>query len=105
VTVHVLIYSALAIAFVCVCIAQWSVIRMVQEINRLELPGGDRLIRERVSLWSSLPSYRQRHIRKVYRSLQPYSRLRWVYPGSLVVAGLVILAAVLVAAHVPGGVQ
>ena len=103
--VHLTIYSAMAIAFVCVCVGQWSVIKMAQEINRLELPGGERLIRGRMSLWWALTSHRQRHIRKVYRSLQPYSRLRWVYPGSLVIAGLVILAAVLVSAHVPGGVQ
>ena len=102
--VHLVIYCALAIAVVCVWVGEWSVIRMVREINRLALPGGERLVRERVSLWW-LPGYRQRHIRKVYRSLQPYSGLRWVYPGSLVVAGLVILAAVLFAAHAPGGVQ
>ena len=103
-SVHGLIYSALVIAFGCVCVAEWSVIQMVREINRLALPGGELLVRERVSLWW-LPGYKQRHIRKVYRSLQPYSSLRWVYPGSLVVAGLVVLAAVLVSAHVPGGVQ
>jgi hypothetical protein len=96
---HLLIYSALAIAFICVCVAQWSVIQMVREINQLELPGGERLIRQRMSPWW-LPSYRQRYIRKVYRSLQPYSNLRWVYPGSLLTAGLVILIAILVAAHV-----
>jgi len=101
---HGLIYSALAIALVCVCVAEWSVVRMVREINRLALPGGERLLRQEISLWW-LPGYKQRHIRKVHRSLQPYSGLRWVYPGSLVAAGLVILAAVLVAAHVPGGVQ
>ncbi len=102
--VHLVIYCALTTVVVCVSVGEWSVIRMVQEINRLALPGGELLVRERVSLWW-LPGYRQRHIRKVYRSLQPYSGLRWVYPGSLVVAGLVILAAVLFAAHAPGGVQ
>jgi hypothetical protein len=104
VIVHGVIYGALAIAVVCVCVAKWSVIQMVREVNRLALPGGERLVRERVSLWW-LPGYKQRNIRKVYRSLQPYSALRWVYPGSLVIAGLVVLAAVLVAAHAPGGVQ
>jgi hypothetical protein len=104
VIVHAVVYSALAIALACVCVAEWSVIQMVREINRLALPGGELLVRERISLWW-LPGYQQRHIRKVYRSLQPYSGLRWVYPGSLVMAGLVILAAVLVAAHAPGGVQ
>ena len=83
---------------------EWSVIRMVREINRLALPGGELLFRERVSLWW-LPGYKDRHIWKVYRSLQPYSGLRFVYPGSLLMAFLVILAAVLFAAHVPGGVQ
>ena len=101
---HLLIYSALAIAFGCVCVAKWSVIQMVREINRLALPGGELLVRKPMSLWW-WPGYKDRHVRKVYRSLQPYSSLRWVYPGSLVVAGLVILAAVLVSAHVPGGVQ
>lgn len=102
--VHGVIYSALAIAIACLCVAEWSVIKMVREINRLSLPGGERLIQQPMSLWW-LPGYRQRHIRKVYRSLQPYSSLRWVYPGALVTASLVILAAVLVAAHAPGGVQ
>ena len=102
--VHGVIYCALVIAFACVCFAKWSVIQMVREINRLALPGGELLVRERISLWW-WPGYKDRHVRKVYRSLQPYSRLRWVYPGSLVMAGLVILAAVLVSAHAPGGVQ
>jgi hypothetical protein len=101
---HGVIYCALAIALVCMCVAKWSVIKMVREINRLALPGGERLIRERMSLWW-WPGYKDRHVRKVYRSLQPYSSLRWVYPGSLLMACLVILAAVLVAAHAPGGVQ
>jgi hypothetical protein len=104
VIVHGVIYGALAIAVVCVCVAKWSVIQMVREVNRLALPGGERLVRERMSLWW-WPGYKDRHVRKVYRSLQPYSRLRWVYPGSLVIAVLVILAAVLFAAHAPGGVQ
>jgi hypothetical protein len=77
---------------------------MVREVNRLALPGGERLVRERMSLWW-WPGYKDRQVRKVYRSLQPYGRLRWVYPGSLVMALLVILAAVLFAAHAPGGVQ
>ncbi|HTV07462.1 MAG TPA: hypothetical protein VMD97_00290 [Candidatus Aquilonibacter sp.] len=102
--VHGVMYGALAIAVACVCVAEWSVIRMAREVNRLTLPGGERLIREGISLWW-LPGYKQRHIRKVYRSLQPYSGLRWVYPGSLVIASLVILAAVLFAAHAQGGVQ
>ena len=55
--VHVVIYCALAIAVVLRIVAKWSVIRMVQEINRFALPGGELLIRERVSLWW-LPSYR-----------------------------------------------
>jgi hypothetical protein len=104
VIVHGVIYGALAIAVVCVCVAKWSVIQMVREVNRLALPGGERLVRERMSLWW-WPGYKDRHVRKVYRSLQPYSRLRFVYPGSLVIAGLAILAAVLFAAHVTGGVQ
>jgi hypothetical protein len=104
VIVHGVIYCALAIALVLAMVAKWSVVRMVREINRLALPGGERLVRERVSLWW-LPGYKQRHIRKVHRSLQPYSRLRWVFPGSLLMALLVILAAVLFAAHTPGGVQ
>ena len=102
--VHLVIYGALVAAFVFAIVAKWSVVRMVREINRLALPGGERLFREGVSLWW-WPNYKDRRVLKVYRSLQPYSRLRWVYPGSLVVAGLVILAAVLVSAHVPGGVQ
>jgi hypothetical protein len=101
VIVHGVIYGALAIALACVCVAKWSVIRMVREVNRLALPGGERLIRERMSLWW-WPGYKDRHVLKVYRSLQPYSRLRWVYPGALAIAGLVILAAVLVAAHAGG---
>ena len=101
---HGVIYGALAIAVACVCVAKWSVVQMVREINRLALPGGERLIAKPMSLWW-WPGYKDRHVRKVYRSLQPYSRLRWVYPGSLLIAGLVILAAVLVAAHAPGGVQ
>lgn len=99
-----LIYSALAIAFICVCVAKWSVVQMVREIIRLALPGGERLVREPMSLWW-WPGYKDRQVRKVYRSLQPYSRLRFVYPGSLLFAGLVILVAVLVAARAPGGVQ
>ena len=102
--VHGVIYGALAIAFVFAIVAKWSVVRMVREINRLALPGGERLVRERMSLWW-WPGYKDRHVRKVYRSLQPYSRLRWVYPAALVMAGLVILTAVLVSAHAPGGVQ
>ncbi|HEY5381186.1 MAG TPA: hypothetical protein VIJ65_02965 [Acidobacteriaceae bacterium] len=102
--VHGVIYCALAIAVASVCVAKWSVVRMVRETNRLALPGGERLIRERISLWW-WPGYKDRHVRKVYRSLQPYSRLRFVYPGSLVMACLSILAAVLFAAHAPGRVQ
>jgi hypothetical protein len=101
---HLVIYCALAIAFVFAIVAKWSVVKMVREINRLALPGGERLIREPMSLWW-WPGYKDRHVRKVYRSLQPYSRLRFVYPGSLLIACLVILAAVLFAAHAPGGVQ
>jgi hypothetical protein len=101
---HGVIYGALVIAFVCACVAQWSVIKMAREINRLALPGGELLIREPVSLWW-MPNYKARHVRKVYRSLQPYSGLRFVYPGSLLMALLSILAAVLFAAHAPGGVQ
>jgi hypothetical protein len=101
---HALIFGAIAIDFAFAIVAKWSVVRMVREINRLALPGRERLFREGVSLWW-WPNYKDRRVLKVYRSLQPYSRLRWVYPGSLVVAGLVILAAVLVSAHVPGGVQ
>ena len=102
--VHGVIYGALVIAVACVCVAKWSVIQMVREVNRLALPGGERLIGKPMSLWW-WPGYKDRHVRKVYRSLQPYSRLRWVYPGSLVMAFLVILAAVVVVAHAPGGVQ
>ncbi len=102
--VHGVIYGALAIAFVFASVAKWSVIQMVREVNRLALPGGERLVRERMSLWW-WPGYKDRHVRKVYRSLQPYSGLRWVYPGSLLMAFLSILAAVLLSAHVPGGVQ
>ena len=101
---HALIYSALAIAFVFAIVAKWSVVRMVREINRLALPGGERLFREGVSLWW-WPNYKDRRVLKVYRSLQPYGGLRFVYPGSLLMAFLSILAAVLVGAHVPGGVQ
>lgn len=104
-TLHVVIYSALVIALICVFVSKWSVIQMTREINRLALPGGERLVRERVSLWLWWLNGRDRRVWKVYRSLQPYSGLRWVYPGSLVVAGLLILAAMLVSAHVPGGVQ
>jgi hypothetical protein len=104
VIVHGVIYGAVAIALIFAIVAKWSVVKMVREINRLALPGGERLIHKRVSLWW-WPGYKDRHVRKVYRSLQPYSRLRWVYPGSLVIAGLVILAAVLFVAHAPGGVQ
>jgi hypothetical protein len=104
VIIHLVIYCALAIAFVFAIVAKWSVVRMVREINRLALPGGERLFQEGVSLWW-WPNYKDRHVLKVYRSLQPYSRLRFVYPGALAMAGLVILAAVLFAAHVPGGVQ
>jgi hypothetical protein len=104
VIVHLVIYGALAIALICAIVAKWSVVRMVREINRLALPGGERLVRERMSLWW-WPSYKDRHVRKVYRSLQPYSRLRFVYPGSLLIAFLVTLAAVLFAAHAPGGVR
>ena len=102
--VHGVIYGALAIAVVCVCVAKWSVIHMVREINRLALPGGELLVRKPMSLWW-WPGYKDRHVRKVYRSLQPYSRLRFVYPGSLLMAFLSVLAAVLFAAHAPGGVQ
>jgi hypothetical protein len=102
--VHVVIACALAIAFASVCVAKWSVIQMVREVNRLALPGGERLVRERMSLWW-WPGYKDRHVRKVYRSLQPYSRFRFVYPGSLLMAFLVTLAAVLFAAHASGGVQ
>ena len=102
--VHGVIYSALAIALTCVCVAKWSVVRMVREINRLALPGGERLVREPMSLWW-WPGNKDRHVRKVYRSLQPYSGLRFVYPGSLLMAFLSILAAVLFAADVPGGGQ
>lgn len=100
---HLVIYGALAIAFACVLVAKWSVIQMTREINRLALPGGESLVRERVSQWRWWLNSRDRRVWKVYRSLQPYSRLRWVYPGSLAVAGVVILAAVLVSAH--AGVQ
>jgi hypothetical protein len=96
--VHLVIYCALAIALIFAIVAKWSVVRMVREINRLALPGGELLVRDRMSLWW-WPGYKDRHIRKVYRSLQPYSRLRFVYPGSLLIAFLVILAAVLFAAH------
>jgi hypothetical protein len=102
--VHLVIYCALVIAFVSVCVAKWSVIQMVREVNRLALPGGERLIREPMSLWW-WPGYKDRHVRKVYRSLQPYSRLRFVYPGSLLMALFLILAAVLFAARASGGVQ
>jgi hypothetical protein len=104
VIVHVVIYCALAIAFVFAIVAKWSVVRMMREINRLALPGGERLFREGVSLWW-WPTYKDRRVLKVYRSLQPYSGLRFVYPGSLLIAFLSILAAVLFAAHAPGGVQ
>jgi hypothetical protein len=104
VIVHLVIYCALAIVVVFAIVAKWSVVRMVREINRLALPGGERLVRKRMSLWW-WPSYKDRHVRKVYRSLQPYSRLRFVYPGSLLIAFLVTLAAVLFAAHAPGGVH
>jgi len=104
VIVQAVIYGALAIAFVFAIVAKWSVVRMVREINRMALPGGERLVRERMSLWW-WPGYKDRHVLKVYRSLQPYSRLRFVYPGSLLMGLLSILAAVLFAAHVPGGVQ
>jgi hypothetical protein len=104
VIVHLVIYCALAIALVFAIVAKWSVVRMVREINRLALPGGERLVRERMSLWW-WPGYKDRHVLKVYRSLQPYSGLRFVYPGSLVIAALVILAAMVFAAHATGGVQ
>jgi hypothetical protein len=97
-TVHVVIYGAMVIALVSVCVAKWSVIKMVREINRLALPGGERLIQEPMSLWW-WPGYKDRHVRKVYRSLQPYSGLRFVYPGSLLIGFLSILAAVLFVAH------
>lgn len=101
---HLLIFCTLGIVLVCTSVSKWSVIKMTREINRLALPGGERLLNSKISLlwW---PNYKDRRIWKMYRSLQPYSGLRWVYPGSLVVAGLVILAAVLVSAHAPGGVQ
>lgn len=102
---HLLIYFALAIAFVLVNVAKWSVVKMTLEINRLALPGGESLVGERVSLWRLWLNSNDRRVWKMYSSLQPYSGLRWVYPGSLVGAGLVILGAVLVSAHVPGGVQ
>ncbi|HEY4009064.1 MAG TPA: hypothetical protein VGM11_02855 [Acidobacteriaceae bacterium] len=102
--VHLVIYCALAVAFGFAILAKWSVAQMVRQINRLALPGGERLFPERMSLWW-WPGYKDRHVRKVYRSLQPYSRLRFVYPGSLLMAFLSILAAVLFAAHAPGGVQ
>ena len=102
--VHLVIYCALAAAFGFGIVAKWSVVRMVREINRLALPGGERLFREGVSLWW-WPTYKDRRVLKVYRSLQPYSGLRFVYPGSLLMAFLSVLAAVLFAAHVPGGVQ
>ena len=98
--VHLVVYSALIITFVLVNVAKWSVVRMTREINRLALPGGELLVRERLSLWGLWLNGRDRRVWKAYRTLQPYSRLRWVYPGSLVGAGLVILAAVLVAARV-----
>ncbi|HEV2577486.1 MAG TPA: hypothetical protein VGU25_09775 [Acidobacteriaceae bacterium] len=100
---HALIYSALAIALVCVCVGKWSVVKMVREINRLALPGGERLMPS-MSLWW-WPNYKDRRIWSAYRLLQPYSSLRWVYPGSLMTACLLIVAAVLVSAHAPGGVQ
>ena len=100
--VHAVIYSALLIALVCVCVGKWSVIKMTREINRLTLPGGERLVREQVSQWRWWLNSRDRRVWKVYRSLQPYSRLRWVYPGALLAAGAVILAAVLVSAHAAG---
>lgn len=100
--VHLVIYFALAIAFVLVNVAKWSVFQMTREINRMALPGGERLVQEPVSLWSLWSNSRDRRIWATYRSLQPYSRLRFVYPGSLLFAGLVIVAAVLVAAHAPG---
>jgi hypothetical protein len=104
VIVHGVIYSALGIALVFAVVAKWSVVQMVREINRLALPGGERLIRERMSLWW-WPGYKDRYVRKVYRSLQPYSRLRFVYPGSLLMAFLSILAALLFVARATGGVQ
>ena len=99
--VRLVIYCAIAIAFVFAIVAKWSVVRMVREINRLTLPGGERLFREGVTLWW-WPTYKDRRVLKVYRSLQPYSGLRFVYPGSLLMAFLSILAAVLFAAHAPG---
>ena len=102
--VHAVFYGALAIAFGFAIVAKWSVVRMVREINGLALPGGERLFREGVSLWW-WPNYKDRRVLKVYRSLQPYSGLRFVYPGSLLMAFLSVLAAVLFAAHAPGGVQ
>jgi hypothetical protein len=104
VIVHLVIYGALVVAFVFAIVAKWSVVRMVREINRLALPGGERLFRDGVSLWW-WPTYKDRRVLTVYRSLQPYSGLRFVYPGSLLMAFLSVLAAVLFAAHAPGGVR
>jgi hypothetical protein len=94
-----LTYSALVVMAVCLLISKWSVVRMVRQINRLALPGGERLILKRVSLWW-WPNYKDRRIWRLYCSLQPHGFLRAVYPGSLAIAGLVILIAIIVAAHV-----
>ena len=85
-------WSTLAIGVLLLVTAKFSVIRMVQEINRRRDP------QEWITLawW---PNYKDRRVMKTYHSVFPQGRLNILY-GSRIASGVaLLLLAVIFASH------